>query len=153
RGDTASALLEVLDGEQNKNFRDHYLEVPLDLSEVLFIATANDASTIPKPLYDRMEIIEVSSYTENEKFHIAEQYLVKKQLAAHGLAKNQIRFRRDAILELIRYYTREAGVRSLEHKIGDICRKSARIILEKEKDSVTITKKRVREMLGTPMIS
>ena len=153
RGDTASALLEVLDGEQNKNFRDHYLEVPLDLSEVLFIATANDASTIPKPLYDRMEIIEVSSYTENEKFHIAEQYLVKKQLEANGLAKNQIRFRRDAILELIRYYTREAGVRSLEHKIGDICRKSARIILEKEKDSVTITKKRVREMLGTPMIS
>ncbi len=153
RGDTASALLEVLDGEQNKNFRDHYLEVPLDLSEVLFIATANDASTIPKPLYDRMEIIEVSSYTENEKFHIAEQYLVKKQLEANGLAKNQIRFRRDAILELIRHYTREAGVRSLEHKIGDICRKSARIILEKEKDSVTITKKRVREMLGTPMIS
>ena len=153
RGDTASALLEVLDGEQNKNFRDHYLEVPLDLSEVLFIATANDASTIPKPLYDRMEIIVVSSYTENEKFHIAEQYLVKKQLEANGLAKNQIRFRRDAILELIRHYTREAGVRSLEHKIGDICRKAARIILEKEKDSVTITKKRVREMLGTPMIS
>ncbi|MDO4941634.1 MAG: endopeptidase La [Lachnospiraceae bacterium] len=153
RGDTASALLEVLDGEQNVNFRDHYLEVPLDLSEVLFIATANDASMIPKPLYDRMEIIEVSSYTENEKFHIADRYLVKKQLEANGLDKKQVRFRKEAILEIIRHYTREAGVRSLEHKIGDICRKSARIILEKDKENVTITKKRVKEMLGTAPFS
>ncbi|MDO4169553.1 MAG: endopeptidase La [Lachnospiraceae bacterium] len=149
RGDTASALLEVLDGEQNVNFRDHYLEVALDLSEVLFLATANDASMIPKPLYDRMEIIEVSSYTENEKFHIAEQYLIKKQQIANGLTDRQVRFRKEGVWEIIRNYTREAGVRSLEHKIGDICRKSARFLLEKEKDHVTITKKRVREMLGT----
>lgn len=149
RGDTASALLEVLDGEQNVNFRDHYLEVPLDLSEVLFLATANDASMIPKPLYDRMEIIEVSSYTENEKYHIAEQYLVNKQRLANGLTDKQVRFRKEAIWEIIRHYTREAGVRSLEHKIGDLCRKSARILLEKDKDHVTLTKKRVCEMLGT----
>ena len=149
RGDTASALLEVLDGEQNVRFRDHYLEVPLDLSEVLFIATANDASMIPRPLYDRMEIIEVTSYTENEKYHIADQYLVKKQLKANGLTKEQVRIRKDAIMELIQHYTREAGVRTLERKIGDLCRKSARILLEKKKDHVTITKKRANEMLGT----
>lgn len=152
RGDTASALLEVLDGEQNNKFRDHYLEVPLDLSEVLFIATANDASMIPKPLYDRMEIIEVSSYTENEKYHIAEKYLVKKQREANGLLETQVRFRKDALEDIIKKYTREAGVRSLERKIGDICRKSARIILEKGKDHVTITKKTVRDMLGIPLI-
>lgn len=151
RGDTAAALLEVLDGEQNVNFRDHYLEVPLDLSEVLFIATANDASMIPKPLYDRMEIIDVSSYTENEKFHIAEDYLVEKQRKANGLSAQQVTFRREALKEIIRSYTREAGVRSLEHKIGDICRKSARILLETKKDHVTVTKKTVRDMLGIPM--
>ena len=149
RGDTAAALLEVLDGEQNVNFRDHYLEVPLDLSEVLFIATANDASMIPKPLYDRMEIIEVSSYTENEKFHIAKDYLVDKQKKANGLSGEQLTFRNEALKEMIRFYTREAGVRSLEHKIGDICRKTARIILEKKKEHMTITKKIVRDMLGT----
>lgn len=149
RGDTAAALLEVLDGEQNVNFRDHYLEVPLDLSEVLFIATANDASMIPKPLYDRMEIIEVSSYTENEKFHIAKDYLVDKQKKANGLSGEQLTFRNEALKEMIRFYTREAGVRSLEHKIGDICRKTARIILEKKKEHMTITKKTVRDMLGT----
>lgn len=149
RGDTAAALLEVLDGEQNVNFRDHYLEVPLDLSEVLFIATANDASMIPKPLYDRMEIIEVSSYTENEKFHIAKDYLVNKQKKANGLSGEQLTFRNEALKEIIRFYTREAGVRSLEHKIGDICRKTARIILEKKKEHMTITKKTVRDMLGT----
>ncbi len=153
RGDTASALLEVLDGEQNFAFRDHYMEVPIDLSEVLFICTANDASTIPKPLYDRMEVIEVSSYTENEKYHIAKQYLVEKQLKANGLSGKQVKFRKEAIEELIKNYTREAGVRSLEHKIGDICRKSARIILEKDKKSITITKKRVKEMLGMPLRS
>lgn len=151
RGDTAAALLEVLDGEQNVNFRDHYLEVPLDLSEVLFLATANDASMIPKPLYDRMEIIDVSSYTENEKFHIAEDYLVEKERKANGLSAQQVTFRREAIKEIIRSYTREAGVRSLEHKIGDICRKSARILLETKKDHVTVTKKTVRNMLGIPL--
>lgn len=150
RGDTAAALLEVLDGEQNVNFRDHYLEAPLDLSEVLFIATANDASMIPKPLYDRMEIIEVSSYTENEKFHIAQDYLVDKQRKVNGLSEKEVRFRREAIQEMIQSYTREAGVRSLERKIGDICRKSARILLERKKDHVTVTKKSVRDMLGTP---
>jgi ATP-dependent Lon protease len=153
RGDTASALLEVLDGEQNVKFRDHYLEVPIDLSEVLFIATANDASMIPKPLYDRMEIIEVSSYTENEKYHIAQQYLIRKQLEANGLDEQQVRFRKEAVIELIAHYTREAGVRSLEHKIGDICRKSARILLESNKNHVTITKKRAKEMLGTAPFS
>jgi ATP-dependent Lon protease len=153
RGDTASALLEVLDGEQNVKFRDHYLEVPIDLSEVLFIATANDASMIPKPLYDRMEIIEVSSYTENEKYHIAQQYLIRKQLEANGLDEQQVRFRKEAVIELIAHYTREAGVRSLEHKIGDICRKSARILLESDKNHVTITKKRAKEMLGTAPFS
>ncbi|MCQ2492090.1 MAG: endopeptidase La [Lachnospiraceae bacterium] len=151
RGDTASALLEVLDGEQNFAFRDHYMEVPIDLSEVLFICTANDASMIPKPLFDRMEVIVVSSYTENEKFHIAKKYLVEKQLKANGLTGKQVKFRKEAIEELIKHYTREAGVRSLEHKIGDICRKSARIILEKDKKSITITPKRVREMMGVPM--
>jgi ATP-dependent Lon protease len=125
----------------------------MDLSEVLFIATANDASMIPKPLYDRMEIIEVSSYTENEKYHIAEQYLIERQLEANGLNAKQVRFRKEAIMELIRYYTREAGVRSLEHKIGDICRKSARILLESNKDHVTITKKQTKALLGTAPFS
>lgn len=148
RGDTASALLEVLDGEQNVNFRDHYLEVPLDLSEVLFIATANDASMIPKPLYDRMEVIEVSSYTENEKLHIAQDYLVSKQRAANGLNAKQLRFRKEALEELIHSYTREAGVRSLERKIGNVCRKSAKYLLENDAKSITITKKRLKEMMG-----
>ena len=119
RGDTASALLEVLDGEQNEHFRDHYLEVPLDLSDVLFIATANDLSTIPKPLLDRMEVIEVSSYSENEKFHIAKNYLVKKQMEANGLTPKEIVWKDDALRLLIASYTREAGVRSLERTIGD----------------------------------
>ena len=130
RGDTASALLEVLDGEQNVNFRDHYLEVPLDLSKVLFIATANDISLVAKPLLDRMEIIEVSSYTENEKFHIAKKYLIKKQREASGLAEDQITITDDAIYSIIRNYTREAGVRNLERKIGTLMHKAARNLME-----------------------
>ena len=130
RGDTASALLEVLDGEQNVNFRDHYLEVPLDLSKVLFIATANDVSLIAKPLRDRMEIIEVSSYTEVEKFHIAEKYLIRKQREMAGLQEDQIEITDDAIYAMIRSYTREAGVRNLERKIGTLMHKAARHILE-----------------------
>lgn len=131
RGDTASALLEVLDGEQNVNFRDHYLEVPLDLSKVLFIATANDISLIAKPLLDRMEIIDVSSYTENEKFHIAQNYLIRKQREAAGLTEEQITITDEAIYGLIRHYTREAGVRNLERKIGTLMHKAARNVLTK----------------------
>ena len=133
RGDTASALLEVLDGEQNVNFRDHYLEVPLDLSKVLFIATANDIGLIAKPLRDRMEIIEVTSYTENEKFHIAEKYLIKKQREAAGLKEEDVEITDEAVYAIIRNYTREAGVRSLERKIGSLMHKAARSILEEGK--------------------
>jgi len=133
RGDTASALLEVLDGEQNVNFRDHYLEVPLDLSKVLFIATANDIGLIAKPLRDRMEIIEVTSYTENEKFHIAENYLIKKQREAAGLKEEDVEITDEAVYAIIRNYTREAGVRSLERKIGSLMHKAARSILEEGK--------------------
>ncbi len=133
RGDTASALLEVLDGEQNVNFRDHYLEVPLDLSKVLFIATANDIGLIAKPLRDRMEIIEVTSYTENEKFHIAEKYLIRKQREAAGLKEEDVEITDEAVYAIIRNYTREAGVRSLERKIGSLMHKAARSILEEGK--------------------
>jgi len=125
RGDTSAALLEVLDGEQNSRFRDHYVEIPIDLSEVLFIATANSTSTIPGPLLDRMEIIEVTSYTANEKFHIAKKYLIKKQLEKNGLTKKQLSISDGAIKNIIQYYTREAGVRGLERRIGEICRKAA----------------------------
>ena len=132
KGDTSAALLEVLDSEQNNRFRDHYVEVPIDLSEVLFIATANSTSTIPGPLLDRMEIIEVTSYTANEKFHIAKKYLVKKQLEKNGLTKKQLSISDGAIKNMIQYYTREAGVRGLERKIGEICRKAAwEIVKEK----------------------
>ena len=148
RGDTASALLEVLDGEQNEHFRDHYLEVPLDLSDVLFIATANDLSTIPRPLLDRMEIIEVSSYSENEKFHIAKNYLVKKQMEANGLTPKEIVWRDDALRLLIDSYTREAGVRSLERAIGNVSRKVTKDIYQGKKKKVTVTKKAVRDYLG-----
>lgn len=148
RGDTASALLEVLDGEQNEHFRDHYLEVPLDLSDVLFIATANDLSTIPKPLLDRMEIIEVSSYSENEKFHIAKNYLVKKQMEANGLTPKEIVWKDDALRLLIDSYTREAGVRSLERVIGNVSRKVTKDIYQGKKKKVTVTKKAVRDYLG-----
>ena len=146
RGDTASALLEVLDPEQNEHFQDHYLEVPLNLSDVLFIATANDLSLIPRPLLDRMEIIEVSSYSENEKYHIAEKYLVKKQREANGLNEQQIQWKDDAI----KSYTREAGVRDLERKIGQVSRKVTKDIFQKKHRKVTITKKKVQDYLGNP---
>ncbi len=130
KGDTASALLEVLDSEQNVKFRDHYVEIPIDLSEVLFIATANTTQTIPGPLLDRMELIEVNSYTENEKFHIGKNYLIRKQMERHGLTKEELSISGSALEKIIHNYTREAGVRNLERRIGDICRKAAREILE-----------------------
>ena len=130
KGDTFSALLEVLDGEQNVRFRDHYVEIPLDLSEVLFVATANTTQTIPRPLLDRMEVIEVSSYTENEKFHIAREHLLKKQMSRNGITSKMMSIQDGALKNIITYYTKEAGVRELERKIGDICRKSAKEILE-----------------------
>ena len=147
KGDTASALLEVLDGEQNINFRDHYLEVPMDLSEVFFIATANDLSPIPKPLLDRMEIIELSSYTENEKFHIAENYLIKKQRKLSGLTKKQVSISEEVVREVIHSYTREAGVRNLERTIGQLMHKAARKIVEGERE-VDIKKKSLKALLG-----
>ena len=150
RGDTASALLEVLDPEQNEHFQDHYLEVPLNLSDVLFIATANDLSLIPRPLLDRMEIIEVSSYSENEKYHIAKRYLVRKQREANGLNEQQIQWKEDALRFLISSYTREAGVRDLERKIGQVSRKVTKDIYQKKHRKVTITKKKVRDYLGVP---
>ena len=139
RGDTASALLEVLDGEQNVKFRDHYVEIPLDLSNVLFIATANTTQTIPGPLLDRMELIEVSSYTENEKFHIAKKYLVPKQLERNGLTSEELTISDKALEKIIHNYTREAGVRNLERRIGEICRKAAREFLEKKRTAVRVT--------------
>ena len=148
KGDTSSALLEVLDSEQNDKFRDHYVEIPLDLSEVLFIATANSAQEIPRPLLDRMELIEVSSYTENEKIHIAKEHLVRKQLKKNGLTKSQLTIREDALALVIRGYTKEAGVRSLERKIGEICRKAAREIYEGSKKKVTVTRKNLTQYLG-----
>ena len=153
RGDVSSALLEVLDGEQNVKFRDHYLEIPLDLSGVLFIATANDASTIPRPLLDRMEVIEVSSYTENEKFHIAKKYLIPKQLERNGLTEEMLSFRDKALEKIIHNYTREAGVRNLERRIGEICRKAAREFLEKKKKTVHITEGNLQKYLGKEKIT
>ena len=132
KGDTSSALLEVLDGEQNVRFRDHYVETPIDLSQVLFIATANTTQTIPRPLLDRMEVIEVNSYTENEKFHIGRDYLVSKQLERNGLTEEQLTISDGALKKIIHNYTREAGVRNLERRIGDICRKAAREYLESQ---------------------
>ncbi len=148
KGDTASALLEVLDSEQNCRFRDHYVELPIDLSEVLFIATANDLHTIPRPLLDRMEIIEVSSYTANEKLHIAKEHLVKKQLERHGLARKQLTITKSALALIISGYTKEAGVRQLERKIGEICRKAARELLENDAKSIRVTEKNLEKYLG-----
>lgn len=148
KGDTFSALLEVLDSEQNYKFRDHYLEVPVDLSEVLFVTTANSLQTIPRPLLDRMEIIEISSYTENEKEHIAAEHLIPKQLERHGLSKEQLQISKHAIRRMIHSYTKEAGVRQLERKIGTICRKAAKEILEKDKKKVRVTEKNLEKYLG-----
>ena len=148
KGDTSSALLEVLDSEQNNKFRDHYVELPLDLSEVLFIATANDVQTIPRPLLDRMELIEVSSYTENEKLHIAKEHLLEKQIEKNGLCGYDFSITDKAMKKLISSYTREAGVRSLERKIGEICRKAAREFLEEGKGSIKVTETSLKNYLG-----
>lgn len=148
KGDTFSALLEVLDSEQNKKFRDHYLEVSLDLSEVLFVTTANTLQTIPRPLLDRMEVIEISSYTENEKLHIATEHLIPKQLAKNGLKPEQLTISKKAIWKIARNYTKEAGVRQLERKIGNICRKSAREILEEKKSVIHVTERNLHLYLG-----
>ena len=148
KGDTASALLEVLDNEQNNRFQDHYVEIPIDLSEVLFIATANSVEGIPRPLLDRMELIEVSSYTENEKVHIAREHLIAKQLKRNGLKPEQLSFSEKAIGLIIRGYTREAGVRNLEREIGQICRKAARQIYEGEKKKIRITERTLQAYLG-----
>ena len=153
KGDTSSALLEVLDGEQNVKFRDHYVEVPIDLSNVLFIATANTTQTIPGPLLDRMEVIEVNSYTENEKFHIAEKYLVPKQLERNGLTKKQLTISDGALKKIIHNYTREAGVRNLERRIGDICRKAAREFLEDKKQVIKVTEANLERYLGKEKVS
>lgn len=148
KGDTFSALLEVLDSEQNSRFRDHYLEVPLDLSEVLFVATANTLQTIPRPLLDRMEVIEISSYTENEKLHIAEEHLIPKQLEKNGLQEGQLTISKKAVWKIARNYTKEAGVRQMERKIGEICRKAAREILESGKKKVRVTEQNLPHYLG-----
>lgn len=150
RGDTSSALLEVLDSEQNCHFRDHYLEIPLDLSKVLFIATANDAGSIPRPLLDRMDIIEVGSYTANEKFHIAKRHLVSKQLAKNGIKTEQLSISDSALKDVISYYTREAGVRGLERQIGKICRKAARQLLEDKDKKIRVTGQNLEKYLGKP---
>lgn len=153
KGDTSSALLEVLDGEQNLKFRDHYVEVPIDLSQVLFIATANTTQSIPGPLLDRMEVIEVNSYTENEKYHIARNYLVEKQLVRNGLRDKQVTISDGTLKKIIHNYTREAGVRNLERKIGDICRKVARESLENKKRSLRVTEANLEKYLGKEKIS
>lgn len=148
KGDTFSALLEVLDPDQNKHFRDHYVELPLDLSKVFFIATANSTSTIPRPLLDRMEVIEVSSYTENEKFHIAKEHLVRKQLASNGMEKGRLKIADKALKDIIRFYTREAGVRELERKIGTVCRKAAREYLENNGTNIRVNSTNLTDYLG-----
>ena len=147
-GATASALLEVLDSEQNRFFRDHYIEVPLDLSDILFIATANTTDTIPGPLLDRMEVVEVSGYTENEKFHIAKEHLIGKQLKKNGLKRSNLRINDSAIRAMITSYTRESGVRSLERRIGEICRKTARKVYSEEKSHISVNAKNLEEYLG-----
>ena len=148
KGDTFSALLEVLDSEQNSRFRDHYLEVPLDLSEVMFITTANTLQTIPRPLLDRMEVIEISSYTENEKLHIALEHLIPKQLERNGLSPEQLTFSRHAVWKMARNYTKEAGVRQLEREIGNVCRKAAKELLTTERKKIAVTDRNIQKFLG-----
>ena len=148
KGDTASALLEVLDAEQNKKFRDHYVEIPIDLSEVLFIATANSVQDIPRPLLDRMELIEVTSYTENEKLHIAKEHLLAKQMERNGIRPEQLAITDKAMAKIISGYTREAGVRNLERKLGEICRKAARPLYEGEKEKIKVTEHNLEKFLG-----
>ena len=148
KGDTASALLEVLDAEQNKKFRDHYVEIPIDLSEVLFIATANSVQDIPRPLLDRMELIEVTSYTENEKLHIAKEHLLTKQMERNGIRPEQLAITDKAMAKIISGYTREAGVRNLERKLGEICRKAARPLYEGEKEKIKVTEQNLQKFLG-----
>ena len=148
KGDTASALLEVLDAEQNKKFRDHYVEIPIDLSEVLFIATANSVQDIPRPLLDRMELIEVTSYTENEKLHIAKEHLLAKQMERNGIRPEQLAITDKAMAKIISGYTREAGVRNLERKLGEICRKAARPLHEGEKEKIKVTEQNLEKFLG-----
>lgn len=148
KGDTFSALLEVLDPDQNEHFRDHYIEIPVDLSQVLFLATANSVSTIPRPLLDRMEVIEVSGYTENEKFHIAKEHLLKKQYEQNGMTKKNLSISDKALQDMIRFYTREAGVRELERKTGEICRKAARRILQSDLEKISVTGANLPDFLG-----
>ena len=148
KGDPSSAMLEVLDSEQNKTFRDHYIEIPFDLSKVLFLATANTLDTIPAPLLDRMEIIELSSYTREEKFHIAKEHLISKQLKKNGLKGSQMRVQDDALYELIDFYTREAGVRTLERTIGSLCRKAAKLIVDGSGKKVVYTASNLEDAMG-----
>ncbi|WP_058307216.1 endopeptidase La [Gracilibacillus massiliensis] len=150
RGDPSSAMLEVLDPEQNNSFSDHYLEETYDLSKVMFIATANNLASIPRPLLDRMEVISIAGYTELEKLHIAKQHLLPKQLKENGLKKGHLQLRDEALLKLIRVYTREAGVRGLERQLASICRKAAKIIVSKEKQRVVVTEKQLETILGKP---
>jgi len=153
KGDTFSALLEVLDSEQNVRFRDHYLEVPMDLSEVVFITPANTLQTIPRPLLDRMEVIEINSYTENEKLHIAQQHLIPKQIEKHGLTKKVLTISKGAVWRIARNYTKEAGVRQMERKIEEICRKAARALLETDKEKFNVTEKNLKKYLGKEKFS
>ncbi|MED1408956.1 MULTISPECIES: endopeptidase La [Bacillus] len=148
RGDPSAALLEVLDPEQNHNFSDHYIEEPYDLSKVMFVATANTLASVPGPLLDRMEIISIAGYTELEKVHIAREHLLPKQLKEHGLRKGNLQVRDEALLEIIRYYTREAGVRTLERQIAKVCRKAAKIIVTAERKRIVVTEKNVVDLLG-----
>jgi ATP-dependent Lon protease len=148
KGDTSAALLEVLDPEQNSHFNDHYVDIAQDLSEVLFIATANDMQDIPRPLLDRMELIEISGYTENEKVHIAQEHLIPKQMEINGIEKGRLVIRSSALRRIINNYTKEAGVRSLERRIGQICRKAARAIIEEDTEKVTVTVKNLSSYLG-----
>ena len=149
RGDPASAMLEVLDPEQNVAFRDHYIEIPFDLSDILFITTANDLSTVPEPLLDRMEVIELSSYTREEKFQIAKRHLVKKEMKRHGLSAKELKISDDALYAVLDYYTREAGVRNLERTIGALCRKAAKAIVGKETEKVVVKAENITDYLGT----